>query len=50
LRKGKLEHEFEVALSLDDRAALEAYIETLPPESPSIANNAKARRTTKTSP
>ncbi|HEX6122016.1 MAG TPA: YlxR family protein [Ktedonobacterales bacterium] len=32
LRKGKLEHEFEVTLNSEDRAELEAYIETLPPE------------------
>jgi predicted RNA-binding protein YlxR (DUF448 family) len=32
LRKGKLEHEFELTLSPEDRAELEAYIETLPPE------------------
>ena len=32
LRKGKLEHEFEVTLTPEDRAALEAYIETLPVE------------------
>jgi predicted RNA-binding protein YlxR (DUF448 family) len=32
VRKGKLEHEFEMALSPEDRAELEAYIETLPIE------------------
>jgi uncharacterized protein len=32
LRKGKLEHEFELTLLPEDRAALEAYMETLPPE------------------
>jgi len=31
--KGKrLEHEFEVTISDEDRAALEAYVATLPPE------------------
>ena len=34
LRKGKLEHEFELTLLPEDRAALEAYIETLPAEPP----------------
>src|SRR5215469_13036356 len=32
LSRGKLEHEFEVTLLAEDRAALEAYGETLPPE------------------
>ncbi len=32
LRKGRLEHEFQLSLDPADRAALEAYIETLPPE------------------
>lgn len=32
LHKGKLEHEFEVTLQPDDRAALEAYLDSLPPE------------------
>lgn len=32
VRKGRLEHEFEVTLLPEDRAALEAYIETLPAE------------------
>ena len=32
LSRGKLEHEFELALLAEDRAALEAYGETLPPE------------------
>lgn len=32
LRKGKLERELEVTLLPEDRAALEAYIETLPVE------------------
>ena len=32
LSRGKLEHEFELTLLAEDRAALEAYGETLPPE------------------
>src|SRR5262249_52932295 len=32
LRKGRLEREFELTLLPEDRAALEAYIETLPVE------------------
>jgi predicted RNA-binding protein YlxR (DUF448 family) len=32
LRKGKLEHEFGVTLTPEDRAELEAYVETLPVE------------------
>lgn len=32
LRKGKLEHELKTTLSPEDRAALEAYAETLPIE------------------
>ena len=34
LHKGKLEREFETTLSAEDRAALEAYEASLPPESP----------------
>lgn len=33
LQKGKLEREFETTLTPEDRAALEAYVETLPIES-----------------
>jgi uncharacterized protein len=51
VRKGKLEHEFEVTISPEDRAALEAYIETLPTETApakpakgSRAANSKADR------
>lgn len=32
LKKGKLEHEFETKLSEQDRAALESYYASLPPE------------------
>ena len=32
LHKGKLEHEFGVPLQPQDRAALEAYLDSLPPE------------------
>lgn len=37
LRKGKLEHEFELTLLPEDRAALEAYIESLPHETAKAA-------------
>ncbi len=40
LHKGKLEREFETTLSAEDRAALEAYEASLPPEPPT----AKAQR------
>jgi predicted RNA-binding protein YlxR (DUF448 family) len=42
LKKGKLEHEFEMALSAEDRAALEAYYDSLPPEA--AAPTAPARK------
>jgi uncharacterized protein len=45
VRKGKLEHEFELALLPEDRAALEAYIETLPVEPTQPA--AKAKKTSR---
>jgi predicted RNA-binding protein YlxR (DUF448 family) len=32
LHKGRLEHEFGVTLQPEDRAALEAYLDSLPPE------------------
>ena len=42
LRKGRLEHEFELTLLPEDRAALEAYMETLPAEpAPATAPRAK---------
>src|SRR5215471_10038295 len=45
LRKGKLEREFETTLLPEDRAALEAYIETLPRESaPSAVHRAPAKK------
>jgi predicted RNA-binding protein YlxR (DUF448 family) len=45
VRKGKLEHEFETALLSEDRAALEAYIETLPVEAtPTPAPKTKRSR------
>lgn len=43
LKKGRLEHEFEVTLSEEDRAALEAFVETLPVEAPAPAKAAKPR-------
>jgi len=59
LHKGRLEHEFELTLLPEDRAALEAYLETLPPETATPAEAAggaaaggsrggKQRRTTQT--
>lgn len=50
IRKGKLEHEFELTLLPEDRAALEAYIETLPqetvkPPTPAPAGRAKKATT-----
>lgn len=44
LRKGRLEHEFELTLTPEDRAELEAYLETLPPEAPAAAAAAKGKR------
>src|SRR6478735_736881 len=45
LRKGRLEHELETTLLPEDRAALEAYIETLPLEqaAPIAAARPKAK-------
>jgi predicted RNA-binding protein YlxR (DUF448 family) len=48
LRKGKLEHEFGVTLTPEDRADLEAYIETLPvEETPTLTRITKKPRTTR---
>jgi predicted RNA-binding protein YlxR (DUF448 family) len=45
LHKGKLEHEFGVTLQPEDRAALEAYLDSLPPEPvASAADKPKAAR------
>ena len=46
LRKGRLEHELETTLLPEDRAALEAYIETLPLEqtAPVAAARPKAKK------
>jgi predicted RNA-binding protein YlxR (DUF448 family) len=45
VRKGKLEHEFEMTLLPEDRAALDAYIETLPVEAaPPAARTTKVKR------
>jgi uncharacterized protein len=47
LRKGKLEREFGVTLSPEDRAELEAYVETLPvEEAPAPANPKRKPRAT----
>jgi len=48
LRKGRVEHEFEVTLSAEDRAALEAYIETLPTEASPTATSAVTATTPST--
>ena len=48
LRKGRLEHEFEVTLSPEDLAALEAYVETLPQEAaPDSTAPVRARKKAK---
>jgi uncharacterized protein len=46
LQKGKLEREFELTLAPEDRAALEAYVETLPQEQgqPTVVAVPKARK------
>jgi uncharacterized protein len=47
LRKGKLEHEFGVTLTPEDRAELEAYVETLPvEETPAPAKSKRKPRAT----
>lgn len=48
LRKGALEREFETTLTSEDRAALEAYIETLPVESAPAPVKATAKKSVKT--
>ncbi len=42
LHKGRLEHEFGVTLQSEDRAALEAYLDSLPPE-PAETSSAKPK-------
>jgi uncharacterized protein len=44
LNKGRLEHEFEVTLLPEDRAALEAYRETLPAEAAATPAPARGRK------
>jgi uncharacterized protein len=44
LRKGKLEREFELTLLPEDRAALDAYYETLPNEPAPSASGAGAAK------
>ncbi|HEX8729094.1 MAG TPA: YlxR family protein [Ktedonobacterales bacterium] len=44
LKKGKLEREFETTLSADDRAALEAYYASLPPEQPGAGEGSRPER------
>lgn len=43
LKKGKLEREFETTLTDEDRAALEAYYNSLPPEEPAPARKPAAK-------
>ena len=43
LNKGRLEREFELTLPAEDRAALEAFVETLPTEAPAPTKAAKQR-------
>ncbi|MDE3230795.1 MAG: YlxR family protein [Chloroflexota bacterium] len=47
LKKGKLEHEFEMKLSEEDRAALEVYYASLPPEEPDAPAPARAAKAPK---
>jgi hypothetical protein len=47
LRKGRLEHEFGVTISPEDRAALDAYVDSLPQEAPD-ATAARPKRAAKT--
>jgi predicted RNA-binding protein YlxR (DUF448 family) len=44
LHRGKLEQEFEVTLQAEDRAALEAYMETLPVEAPRTVSQSRVRK------
>ena len=50
LHKGRLEREFKVTLLPEDRAALEAYIETLPQETAKPATPSPTGRTKKSAP
>jgi uncharacterized protein len=52
LSRGKLEHEFELTLLPEDRAALEAYVETLPPEPATTTRDSgsERRRVSKSTP
>ena len=44
LNKGRLEREFELTLPAEDRAALEAFVETLPVEAPQPAKPPNSER------
>ncbi len=44
LHQGRLEHEFEMAIPAEDRLALEAYLDSLPPEATSAPAKKPARR------
>ncbi len=43
LNKGRLEHEFALTLPAEDRAALEAFVETLPVETPPSVKSTRQR-------
>ncbi|HEU5439517.1 MAG TPA: YlxR family protein [Ktedonobacterales bacterium] len=49
LHKGRLEREFELTLLPEDRAALEAYLESLPPETAAPVESATGTSTGKPS-
>jgi hypothetical protein len=50
LKKARLEHEFSVTLDPDDRAALQAYADTLPPEAAAPAAGGRKQRSPATEP
>jgi predicted RNA-binding protein YlxR (DUF448 family) len=50
LRKGRLEHELHVTISPEDRAALDAYVETLPVEAAPLAPPGRAKKAAKAAP
>lgn len=50
LTKNKLEHEFSLTLDPEDRAALEAYAATLPPEDEPVAPARTRRKKAPTAP
>lgn len=48
LHQGRLEREFEMAIPAEDRPALEAYLDSLPPEPTPPPNKKPARQREKT--